>query len=80
MTAGYRWGWVMDMVVSHEKLCFSCFMRERKLMSVLVEEIVFIKSKGTRMTRIRRIRTDLGFLIQIFLSVNSPYSILFSPY
>ena len=30
-------------------------------MVVWVEEIVFIKSKGTRITRIARIRTDLGF-------------------
>jgi hypothetical protein len=32
-------------------------------MVVLVEELVFIKTKGTRMTRIARIRADLGFRI-----------------
>jgi hypothetical protein len=35
---------------------------------VWIDEIVFIKPNGTQMTRIQRIRTDLGFLIQIFLS------------
>jgi hypothetical protein len=41
------------------------------IMSMVVwfEEIVFIKPKGTRMTRII---TDLRFPIQIFLSINSP--------
>jgi hypothetical protein len=32
-------------------------------MVVMVEEIVFIKKKGTRMARITRIRTDLGLRI-----------------
>lgn len=32
------------------------------------EEIVFIKTNGTRMTWIARIRADLGFLNYIFLS------------
>ena len=36
-----------------------------------IEEKVFIKPKGIRMTRIRRIRTDLEFLIQIFPSCHS---------
>jgi hypothetical protein len=40
-------------------------------MVVWVDEIVFIKEEGTRMARIRRIRTDLEILIQIFPSVNS---------
>ncbi|MCG2737526.1 MAG: hypothetical protein L6282_14175 [Candidatus Methanoperedenaceae archaeon] len=35
-------------------------------MVVWVEEIVFIKPKGTRMTRIRRILTDLRFPIQSY--------------
>ena len=35
------------------------------------DEIVSIKSKGTRMLRIARIRADLGFLIQIFISWHS---------
>ncbi len=34
---------------------------------VWVEEIVFIKSKGTRMPRIRRIRTDLGFCFSFLI-------------
>jgi len=39
-------------------------------MVVLVEEIVVIKTKGTRMPRIRRILMDLGVLIKTtFLSL-----------
>jgi len=35
---------------------------------VWVEEIVFIKTKGTRMTRIRRIFTDLRFLTRFLMN------------
>jgi len=33
---------------------------------VWVDEVIFIKLNGTRMTRIARIRADLGFLINPF--------------
>jgi len=44
----------------------------RRVMGVVVwvDEIVFIKLKGTRMTRIARIRADLGFQIKSFYLIN----------